>query len=103
MDDVRNDEQQTSPDVDVASDALVDKVAAEFTGEQTPATDLPGEQAEPVMLEEEKVKDEIDIQIDLLKDPDWVVRREAAITSGASGSTASSTYPALAVSSLGGL
>ena len=37
------------------------------------------------MLEEEKVKDEIDIQIDLLKDPDWVVRREAAITLGEMG------------------
>jgi len=38
-----------------------------------------------VILEEELVKDEIDIQIDLLKDPDWVVRREAAITLGEMG------------------
>ena len=38
-----------------------------------------------MVLEEEKVKDEIDIQIDLLKDPDWVVRREAAITLGEMG------------------
>ena len=38
-----------------------------------------------VVLEEEKVKDEIDIQSDLLKDPDWVVRREAAITLGEMG------------------
>ena len=86
MDEVRNeDQQQTHGDADLASDELADKVSAEFTGDRTPATDLPGEQAEPVMLEEEKVKDEIDIQIDLLKDTDWVVRREAAITLGEMG------------------
>jgi HEAT repeat protein len=67
-----------------ASDELTDQVAAEFTGDVSSA-ELPGEQAETVMLEEEKVKDEIDIQIDLLKDPDWVVRREAAITLGEMG------------------
>lgn len=38
-----------------------------------------------VALEEEGVKDEIDIQIDLLNDPDWVVRREAVITLGEMG------------------
>jgi HEAT repeat protein len=38
-----------------------------------------------VALEEEQVKDEIDIQIDLLADPDWVVRREAVITLGEMG------------------
>jgi HEAT repeat protein len=86
MDDVRDqDKQQPQDNADVASDALADKVSAEFTGDQTSPTDLPGEQAQPVMLEEEKVKDEIDIQIDLLKDPDWVVRREAAITLGEMG------------------
>ena len=37
---------------------------------------------ERVALEEEQIKDEIDIQIDLLNDPDWVVRREAVITLG---------------------
>ena len=86
MDDVRNeDKPQSMGDAGIASDELADQVSAEFTGDQAPATDLPGEQAEPVMLEEEKVKDEIDIQIDLLKDPDWVVRREAAITLGEMG------------------
>ena len=86
MDEVRNEEErQTKGEADLASDELADKVSAEFTSDRTPATDLPGEQAEPVMLEEEKVKDEIDIQIDLLKDPDWVVRREAAITLGEMG------------------
>ena len=43
------------------------------------------EAPQDVALEEEQVKDEIDIQIDLLKDPDWVVRREAAITLGEMG------------------
>jgi HEAT repeat protein len=38
-----------------------------------------------VALEEEQVKDEIDIQVDLLSDPDWVVRREAVITLGEMG------------------
>ncbi|MBL8039560.1 HEAT repeat domain-containing protein [Nitrospira sp. CMX1] len=37
------------------------------------------------VLEEEQVKDEIDIQIDLLADSDWVVRREAVITLGEMG------------------
>ena len=86
MDDVRDqDKGQSEDSAGVASDELADKVSAEFTGDQASPTDLPGEQAEPVMLEEEKVKDEIDIQIDLLKDPDWVVRREAAITLGEMG------------------
>lgn len=40
---------------------------------------------EAVALDEEQIKDEIDIQIDLLKDPDWVVRREAVITLGEMG------------------
>ncbi len=38
-----------------------------------------------VALDEEQVKDEIDIQIDLLNDTDWVVRREAVITLGEMG------------------
>jgi HEAT repeat protein len=86
MDERQNEEkQQVQGDADIASDELADKVSAELTGDQTPPTDLPSEQAAPVVLEEEKVKDEIDIQIDLLKDPDWVVRREAAITMGEMG------------------
>ena len=86
MEEARNEQDQKTPDgLDIATDELTDQVAAELTGEGAPAAELPGEQAEPVMLEEEKVKDEIDIQIDLLKDPDWVVRREAAITLGEMG------------------
>ena len=38
-----------------------------------------------VALDEEQAKDEIDIQIDLMSDPDWVVRREAVITLGEMG------------------
>lgn len=37
---------------------------------------------EDQILEEEVVKDEIDIQIDLLQDHDWVIRREAVVTLG---------------------
>ena len=86
MDDLKHEDKRSAQnDAEIASDELADKVSAEFTGDQPPPSDLAGEQAEPVMLEEEKVKDEIDIQIDLLKDPDWVVRREAAITLGEMG------------------
>ena len=86
MDERHHEEQQRLQDADPASDELADKVSAELTGDQTlPTEALPAEQAAPVVLEEEKVKDEIDIQIDLLKDPDWVVRREAAITLGEMG------------------
>ncbi|HJT19377.1 MAG TPA: HEAT repeat domain-containing protein, partial [Nitrospira sp.] len=72
------DDRIRTPGEAEAADELTDQVAAQFTGEAA-KTEEPVEQ---VLLEEEKVKDEIDIQIDLLKDPDWVVRREAAITLG---------------------
>ena len=64
-------------------DQLSDKLAASSAAD-TAAQDLTDPMQE-VLLEEEQVKDEIDIQIDLLKDPDWVVRREAAITLGEMG------------------
>ncbi|WP_455243159.1 HEAT repeat domain-containing protein [Petrachloros mirabilis] len=86
MEEPRNEQdQQPATEAEPASDELTDQVAAELTGDQAPTEELPGEEAETVVLEEEKVKDEIDIQIDLLKDPDWVVRREAAITLGEMG------------------
>jgi HEAT repeat protein len=70
--------------VDEVSDTLVDeqeKALAESSG-----LDESGEEEQPPEeLEEEKVKDEIDIQIDLLQDSDWVVRREAVITLGEMG------------------
>ena len=75
-------------------DEVVDEVADAITaeadseeGEETPDTVAlaePGED-EPEEIVEEQVKDEIDIQIDLLNDNDWVVRREAVITLGEMG------------------
>ncbi len=86
MEEPRDDQDQETPaDSDVATDELTDQVAADLTGEEAPVAELSAEQTESVVLEEEKVKDEIDIQIDLLKDSDWVVRREAAITLGEMG------------------
>ena len=66
-----------------------DELAGEVMAEHLQAESLPvvPQRAGPdtVALEEEQVKDEIDIQIDLLSDPDWVVRREAVITLGEMG------------------
>ncbi|GAB1723363.1 MAG: hypothetical protein GDA65_16995 [Nitrospira sp. CR1.1] len=79
--------QAVSPVGQVADEALTDQVSDQLA----PSLDSSAEGQElsepmqEVVLEEEKVKDEIDIQIDLLKDPDWVVRREAAITLGEMG------------------
>ncbi|MCP9453139.1 MAG: HEAT repeat domain-containing protein [Nitrospira sp.] len=59
--------------------------AEESAVQQPPVGESPAGIEEVELLEEERVKDEIDIQIDLLKDPDWVVRREAVITLGEMG------------------
>ena len=67
------------------TDEFADQVAADFTGAHAVQVQPAAEPTEQVVLEEEQVKDEIEIQIDLLKDPDWVVRREAAITLGEMG------------------
>lgn len=76
------DSSSTTP----ASDELTDKVAdALALGETPEGQDQATGATETVALEEEKVKDEIEIQIDLLNDPDWVVRREAVITLGEMG------------------
>src|SRR5262245_22659820 len=86
MESSRPTEEGTTPTApETVTDALTDQVAAEFTGEQPVPVEPTAESTEQVVLEEEKVKDEIEIQIDLLKDPDWVVRREAAITLGEMG------------------
>jgi len=67
-------------------DEAADALSADLVGSQQ---SLPPEgpvSAENVAaLEEEHVKDEIEIQIDLLNDLDWVVRREAVITLGEMG------------------
>jgi HEAT repeat protein len=79
--------QAVSPVAHVADETLTDQVSdqlAPFSDPSAGTQDLMDPMQE-VVLEEEQVKDEIDIQIDLLKDPDWVVRREAAITLGEMG------------------
>ncbi len=63
-----------------AAEAVVESLQAESLLVQPQTAD-----SGTVALEEEQVKDEIDIQIDLLADPDWVVRREAVITLGEMG------------------
>jgi HEAT repeat protein len=62
------------------ADAMADQARAD-----SPVADVSVVGHDTVSLEEEQVKDEIDIQIDLLNDPDWVVRREAVITLGEMG------------------
>ncbi len=75
-------------DAPEATDALADRMSdalansPEASSAESPPADAPAGEA---ALEEEKVKDEIDIQIDLLKDPDWTVRREAVVTLGEMG------------------
>jgi HEAT repeat protein len=77
--------EETSSAPESASDALTDQVSADLLGDGSPADVSPDNIQGTVALEEEQVKDEIDIQIDLLSDPDWVVRREAVITLGEMG------------------
>lgn len=72
-------------DMQPPTDELTDKVSGDMVGERALADAAATAAQEPVALEEEQVKDEIDIQIDLLSDPDWVVRREAVITLGEMG------------------
>ncbi len=57
-------------------------------GQDQPVTEAEAPVAaavEETKAPEEKVKDEVEIQIDLLKDKDWYRRREAAITLGEMG------------------
>jgi HEAT repeat protein len=77
--------------VDQMSDELRDEGESETVAELTPEEMVLSEGSEAgegegeeelLELEEEKIKDEVDIQIDLLQDQDWVVRREAVITLG---------------------
>jgi HEAT repeat protein len=51
--------------------------------EVTAIADAP--ETKPVPVAEPKVKDEVEIQIDLLKDKDWFRRKDAAITLGEMG------------------
>ncbi|MBS0157671.1 MAG: HEAT repeat domain-containing protein [Nitrospira sp.] len=79
--------QAVSPSSQVTDEALTDQVSDELAVslESSAGGQELIDPTQEVVLEEEKVKDEIDIQIDLLRDPDWVVRREAAITLGEMG------------------
>lgn len=77
----RDDEFSLS-DAPPASDAQVDAMSAALA---QPAEASAGDRPAETILDEEKVKDEIDIQIDLLKDSDWTVRREAVVTLGEMG------------------
>ena len=74
------------PAVQPAGDESADTLSADLVKAQQHLPDaVPFGTVSPSALEEEQVKDEIDIQIDLLTDPDWVVRREAVITLGEMG------------------
>ncbi|MEK7272190.1 MAG: hypothetical protein AAB047_00030, partial [Nitrospirota bacterium] len=82
--------KQASPSAETsdslpASDELADKVAEDLALTPAASQELVAAAPDQVILEEEKVKDEIEIQIDLLSEPDWVVRREAVITLGEMG------------------
>ncbi len=78
--------QESFPAIKPASDELIDQVAADAAeANRSPSGEARADGQEAVALEEEQVKDEINIQVDLLNDPDWVVRREAVITLGEMG------------------
>jgi HEAT repeat protein len=69
-----------------AGDEAADVLSADLArSQQAISGESPAGTEDATTLEEERVKDEIDIQIDLLSDPDWVVRREAVITLGEMG------------------
>ena len=87
-------QEQRSEEAGEVTDELVDEFGdtlmedAQVPSPEAVVVEEVGEEessAEEEEFEEEKVKDEIDIQIDLLKDTDWVVRREAVVTLGEMG------------------
>lgn len=87
MEDQTKNQDDIGADGSQSTDGLTDQISEELTQAAALRTEETSalESTEEVALEEEQVKDEIDIQIDLLKDPDWVVRREAVITLGEMG------------------
>jgi HEAT repeat protein len=91
-DETKKPTERSFPDASPSGDELTDHVSDAITTTSDRLADAtatmdqpPAEATEDVVLEEERVKDEIEIQIDLLKDPDWAVRREAVITLGEMG------------------
>lgn len=92
VDHPKKNQLSADPEATQVDEELVDHVAEALAPRdpargQEPGAGMPSEGAAPaeVVLEEERVKDEIEIQIDLLQDPDWAVRREAAVTLGEMG------------------
>jgi HEAT repeat protein len=79
-----DDSDDTLPTIQQAGDESADTLSVELVKAQAPE-DVSSSDGSTASLEEEQIKDEIDIQIDLLNDPDWVVRREAVITLGEMG------------------
>jgi HEAT repeat protein len=84
--DRQNLEEGASLQTEEHRDQLADQVSETLTAADTAAMEqTAGEPTQETALEEERIKDEVEIQIDLLKDPDWAVRREAVITLGEMG------------------
>jgi HEAT repeat protein len=81
----KDDSDKPSMADSVPGEGLADQLSDELTATGQDPLASQADESQDIALEEEQVKDEIDIQIDLLKDPDWVVRREAAITLGEMG------------------
>ena len=92
-------EETKNPDHDKMKTAFPPEKTSAPTSETLPASDMPTVPSSPeqqgeaapeatpalvtqVPVVEEKVKDEVEIQIDLLKDKDWFRRKDAAITLG---------------------
>lgn len=91
-DETRKPEVHSESKAREADDELTDQVAETIamgpeaaSGAESVETAEQGSATAEVVLEEERIKDEIEIQIDLLKDPDWAIRREAAVTLGEMG------------------
>ena len=78
----RDSHLETEEHKDELTDQLSDALAA---GAPTVDASTESQSGEAPILEDEGIKDEIEIQIDLLKDTDWAVRREAVITLGEMG------------------
>src|SRR5438105_2278218 len=88
-DDRQNIEERSFLQTEEQKDEMADQVSEKLTATDVvsieQAADEPTQDSALTALEEERIKDEVEIQIDLLKDPDWAVRREAAITLGEMG------------------
>ncbi|MDH5319537.1 MAG: HEAT repeat domain-containing protein, partial [Nitrospira sp.] len=81
---MEQDQKSSSPGMNPLGHHASEDPVRDVAADSIQVDQIPADQ-EAVALEEEQIKDEIDIQIDLLNDPDWVVRREAVITLGEMG------------------